>query len=202
MRIAYFAHVNGGSRPGVLRKIAGQIGQWRAEGHVVRMFALTRDEAAEWQSAIRDVVVGRYVVATSRLSAVTTLVRAMRRFGPAIVHLRRDLFCPQTLLLPAKAALIVEVNEDDLSEYALGSRLRAWCNARTRGIILRRARALVFVTNELSVHSAFHSYCAMRAVVTNGIDLNSYPSFPSPWVSILGSSSSAPRGNPGTASTS
>jgi len=180
MRIAYFAHVNGGSRSGVFHKIVGQVEQWRAEGHTVRAFVLTRDEVGEWQSKLGDAVVCGYDGALSRMGAVLKLVRATRRFGPTIVYLRRDLFYPQTLWFPPKAALVVEVNEDDLSEYALGPRLRAFYNARTRGVILRRARGLVFVTHELSVHSSFRRYRGKRAVVTNGIRLDSYPTFPAP----------------------
>jgi hypothetical protein len=114
------------------------------------------------------------------MGALLRLVRATRIYKPAIVYLRRDLFYPQTLWLPAKAALAVEINEDDLSEYALGRRVRALYNARTRGITLRHAQGLVFVTHELSVHPAFRRYRGMRAVVSNGIDLDSYPTFPAP----------------------
>src|SRR5487761_2181285 len=122
MRIAYFAHVNGGSRSGVFQKVAGQVMQWRAQGHTVRAFVLTRDEVGEWQSRIGDSVVCRYDGQSSRMGALLRLVRATRAYKPAIVYLRRDLFYPQTLWLPAKAALVVEINEDDLSEYALGRR--------------------------------------------------------------------------------
>jgi hypothetical protein len=180
MRIAYYAHANGGSRSGVFRKIVGQIEQWRAEGHTVRAFVLTRDEVDDWQSNLGDAVVRRYSGVMSRMRAVLMLVRATRGFGPDIVYLRRDLFYPQTVWLPSKAGLVVEVNENDLAEYSLGPRLRAFYNARTRGIILRRARGLVFVTHELSVHSSFRRYHGRRAVVTNGIHLDSYPTFPAP----------------------
>ena len=180
MRIAYFAHVNGGSRSGVFHKIAGQVDQWRAEGHAVRAFVLTRDEIGEWQSRLGDTVVCRYGGVRSRMSAVMRMVNATRNFRPAVVYYRRDLFYPQAIYLPARAALVVEVNEDDLSEYALGSRVRALYNARTRGVMLRRARGLVFVTRELSVHPAFRRYRGRRIVVTNGIRLESYPMLPPP----------------------
>jgi hypothetical protein len=180
MRIAYFAHANGGSRSGVFHKIAEQVEQWRANGHTVRVFVLTRDEVSEWQSKLGDSSVCRYDGFGSRLGAVGGLVSAARAFRPAIVYLRSDLFYPQMLCLPAQAALVVEVNTDDLREYALARPIRAFYNARTRGIMLRRARGLVFVTHELSVNTAFRGFRARRAVVTNGIHLDSYPTFPAP----------------------
>jgi hypothetical protein len=180
MRIAYFAHVNGGSRSGVFHKIAGQAEQWRTEGHIVRVFVLTRDDAAHWQRALGDALVCRYDRVLSRMTAMTKLVRAMRRFHPKVVYLRQDLFYPQMLCFPAHAALIVEVNTDDLYEYALGRRIRAFYNARTRDIMLRRARGLVFVTSELSLHPSFRNYPGKHCVVTNGIRLEAYPTFPPP----------------------
>jgi glycosyltransferase involved in cell wall biosynthesis len=180
VRIAYFAHVNGGGRTGVFHKIAGQVEQWRAEGQTVRAFVLTRDEVREWQSSLGDSVIHRYDGFPSRMLAVMRLVRAIRSFRPSIVYLRWDLFYPQMLFIPPRAALVVEVNTDDLSEFVLGRRIRAFYNARTRGLILLRAQGLVFVTNELSASAPFHRFCGRRAVVTNGIRLESYATLPAP----------------------
>ena len=180
MRIAYFAHVNGGSRSGVFQKIGGQVEQWRAAGHTVRAFVLTRDDVGEWQARLGDSVVCRFDGVLARIRAVSKLVGATRRFNPSIVYLRRDLFYPQMLWFPAKAALVVEVNADDLAEYALGPRVRAFYNARTRGIVLRRAKGLVFVTHELSGHPSFRQFRGRRAVITNGVSLSSYPTLPAP----------------------
>jgi hypothetical protein len=180
MRIAYFAHANGGSRSGVFHKIVGQAEQWRILGHTVRVFVLTRDEPMEWQSALTDAVVCRYDRVLSRMTALEKLVRAVRRFDPKVLYLRQDLFYPQMLCYPPQSALIVEVNTDDLSEYALGRRLRAVYNSRTRDIMLRRARGLIFVTSELSLRPSFRDLQGGHWVVTNGIRLEAYPTFPAP----------------------
>jgi len=180
MRIAYLAHASGGSRSGVFHKIAGQAEEWRARGHLVRVFLLTRDDAAQWQSVLGDAVVCQYDRGWSRMTAMARLVRAMRKFGPRIVYMRRDLFYPQMVFFPAQAILVVEVNDDDLFEYALGRRIRALYNAWTRDIMLRRARGLVFVTSELSLRPSFRDYPGRHCVVTNGIRLKSYPTLPAP----------------------
>jgi hypothetical protein len=180
MRIAYFAHANGGSQSGVFHKVVGQAEQWRTRGHVVRVFVLTRDDTTQWQSALGDAVVCQYDRLSSRMTAMVKLVRAMRGFCPKIVYMRRDLFYPQMVCFPARAILVIEVNDDDLHEYALGRRIRAQYNARTRNIMLRRARGLVFVTPELSLRPSFRDYPGRHYVVANGIRLDSYPTFPAP----------------------
>lgn len=180
MRIAYFGHVNGGTDSGVFNKMASQVDRWRAEGHEVRTFIATREAGEPWQARFGDAVVGRYDGALSRLRAMTHLVRAVRRFRPDIVYLRWDLFYPPMLAFPRGAKLVVEINTDDLAEYALGRRLRAVYNARTRGLVMGRAQALVFVTGELSRQASFSRFPGRHCVLTNGIDLASYPVFPAP----------------------
>jgi hypothetical protein len=107
------------------------------------------------------------------------LVHAVRRFNPRITYLRWDVFYPPMLWFPQRAALVVEVNTDDLQENALGSRLRAAYNARTRGFILGRAKALVFANgSELSTRASFRRYPGRHCVVTNGVDLEAYPALP------------------------
>jgi glycosyltransferase involved in cell wall biosynthesis len=180
MRIAYYAHVNGGSRSGVFHKMAGQARQWRAAGHAVRVFVATRDDAIIWESSFDDAVVHQYERPMSRVRAMVELVRAVRRYDPDIVYLRWDLFYPSMLWFPRHAALVVEINTDDLHEYVLGPHSRSLYNAHTRDIVLRRARALVFVTSELSNSPSFRRDPGRRCVITNGIDLSAYPVLAAP----------------------
>lgn len=180
MRIGYFAHVNGAAHSGVVHKMAGQIGQWRVHGHEVRAFIATRDDDGPWRSLFPGALVRRYESPASRMRAMTALVRHLRRFAPAITYLRWDLFYPQMLWFPSSTPLVVEVNSDDLAEYRLGSRLRSFYNARTRDLALARARALVFVTSELSDNRSFRHLRARHTVITNGIDLRAYPELPAP----------------------
>jgi hypothetical protein len=178
MRIAYFVHVNHASRSGVLHKIAGQVNRWRAADHQVGLFVLTRDADDPWSAAAGNVTIRRYGGLLSRLRAVTSLVEAVRAFGPHIVYLRWDLFYPSMLRFPRRAPLVVEVNTDDEREAALGSRGRTAYNAWTRAIMLSRARAIVFVTAELSAGPGFARFRATHRVITNGVDLAAYPQLP------------------------
>jgi glycosyltransferase involved in cell wall biosynthesis len=179
MRIAYVAHVNGG-RSGVFHKIAGQIAEWRARGHEVRALVATREDVTPWTAELADVACHRYGGPASRLQAMTGLVRDARAFRPDVVYVRWDMFYPPMLWFPRRAALAAEVNSDDLREYALGSRTRARYNSTTRRFLLGRARALVFVTDELSAGPSFHAFRGLHRVVTNGIRLSEYPQLPAP----------------------
>ncbi len=178
MRIAFVAHVNGG-RSGVFHKIAGQIAEWRARGHEVRALVATRDDTTPW-TELQDVACHRYGGAVSRLNAMTRLVREARAFRPDVVYVRWDMFYPPMLWFPRRAALVAEVNTDDLAEYALGSSGRARYNSATRRFLLGRARALVFVTDELSASPSFRSFRGQHRVVTNGVRLDDYPHLPAP----------------------
>ena len=180
MRIAYFAHLNEGRGSGVVSKISAQVGQWRREGHTVRLFIATTDVDTSWTSVLGDTVVCRYGGPLSRLRAMARLVRSVRGFRPAIVYLRWELFYPPMLFFPAGAPLVAEINTDDATEAALGSPVRARYNALTRGLLLRRAAAFVLVAAELGRVPSYRRFKARQVVITNGIDLAAYPSLPAP----------------------
>jgi glycosyltransferase involved in cell wall biosynthesis len=180
MRIAYFAHINGGPGSGVYQKIAGQVGRWRAGGHDVELLVFTEDDAFQGDDLPADPVVGRHRGPVSRLRVMSDLIGRIRRFDPDLVYWRQSLFYPPALLLPARAVVIIEIQSDDMKELALRSSFRSLYNRFTRGLLLGRADALVFVTPELSRWSAFDGYAARRYVIPNGIDLDAYPTLPAP----------------------
>jgi glycosyltransferase involved in cell wall biosynthesis len=179
MRIAYVAHASGGSVSGVFHKIVGHVSRWRDAGHEVRLFVLTRDEARVWEAGFDGASVFRYDGPVSRLRAATRLALGVRRHDPEVLYFRYFPFYPPMLLFPRRAAMVVEVNADDTHEYALGSRLRSTYNRVTRDLLLRRARAMVFVTAELRAAPAFGRFRARKEVITNGVDLAAYPELPS-----------------------
>jgi len=179
MRIAYVAHVNGG-RSGVHQKIGAQVRAWQAHGHQVALFVATRSDEEAWSGLVSDTVCCRYDGGLSRMRAMTRQVRETRAFRPDLVYVRWDLFYPPMFWFPRRPPLIVEVNSDDLREYALGSPRRARYNRLTRGFLLGRARGLVFVTSELSGGSSFRGFRGLHRVVTNGIRLDDYPELPAP----------------------
>jgi len=179
MRIAYFAHVNAGRGSGVVAKLAAQLAAWRREGHDATLFLATSDRDVAWASVLGHVIIARYHDGPSRLRAMFRLVEAVRDAGPDVVYLRWELFYPPMLRLPSGVPLVVEINTNDLREYALGPRLRATYNRLTRGLLLRRADAFVFANGwDLARSPSFQRFEARPVVITNGIDLSAYPSLP------------------------
>jgi hypothetical protein len=169
-----------GEQSGVFHKMAAQIDQWRSAGHAVRLFILTYQDPSPWQRRFGDVEVVAYHDLASRMRGMGHLVRAVRAFQPEIMYLRWFIVYPQMLRLPRSAGLVIEINTHDLHEYALGSRFKATYNRATRGLILGRADGMVFVAGELARDAAFAGYGRRTVVITNGIDLASYPELPAP----------------------
>ena len=54
MRIAFVCYWNKLARDGVAYKVEGQVARWRAEGHDVEVFCVTRSERAEECVAIAE----------------------------------------------------------------------------------------------------------------------------------------------------
>ncbi len=180
MRLAYFGQISGAPSSGVLHKVQGQTEQWLARGHEVRLFLLTRDEPALWSDVFPQAYVRQFTDPLSRFRAMAGLVRGVRSYRPDLIYHRYFAFYPTTLILPWRTPVVIEVNTDDPKEYALTGRFRSSYNSATRGLVLGRADALVFVTNELSDSPSFAGFRGRHVVITNGIDLAAYPELPAP----------------------
>jgi glycosyltransferase involved in cell wall biosynthesis len=180
MRLAYFAQISGAPSSGVLHKVRGQTGQWQREGHDVRLFLLTRDDPQLWEREFPQAFVRRYADPVARFRSMGELVRAVRSYRPDLVYHRYFAFYPSVLALPRRTPIVVEVNTDDLKEYVLTGTFRSRYNRLTRGLVLGRARALVFVAGELSRSPSFARFKGEHVVITNGVDLSAYPQLPAP----------------------
>jgi glycosyltransferase involved in cell wall biosynthesis len=180
MRIAYFAYISGGGHSGVYHKVVGQAAAWQRQGHHVRAFILTRDEPEVWRAGLKSAHVQQFAGPLSRLVSMSRLSAGVRAYRPDLVYLRYFPFYPTMLTFLLRMPVVVEVNTDDLTEFVLGSRLRSTYNGLSRGVILGRARAIVFVTQELSASPSFSRFSSRHEVITNGVDLAEYPELPLP----------------------
>jgi hypothetical protein len=75
---------------------------------------------------------------------------------------------------------VIEVNGDDVAEFRLFSRWKHAVGLASRGLLLRAAAGLVFVTDELAHSPSFASFGKPSVVIGNGIALSEYPEFPAP----------------------
>lgn len=179
MRIAYLIAWRGGRSTGPFRKMAEQSTAWRAAGHEVRLFVITADEHRDdWQS------LGDVEVLSSGPGAVQALrlrwaqARSVRRWAPDVVYVRHGIWAPGLGRVFRELPCVIEVNGDEVKVLRTRSRARAWYAARTRGLILRRARGAVFVTRELAAAPAFSSYQLPSLVIGNGFDMSSVQPVP------------------------
>lgn len=183
-RIASLVHGVGGRETGVRRLILDQAAAWSKldpeldVGLFVRCEAGTEDA---WRGephvvAVRSSrlgIVGRFV-ARELLSA------QLARWRPDVIYLRHSTVSPTVLALAAAFPTVVGGDLDDLEELRMRSPLRYWYARVTRDRLLRRARRIVVVTNELARHPAIVRLGRPITVLPNSIDLAGYPDLPAP----------------------
>ena len=157
---------------GVAYKIDGQVAQWRAAGHDVEIFCLTRSfggrqlERDGWRTVRFEGIAGR-------VGGLRRLVAEVREWSPDAVYLRYDFFGPPVPHLLRSYPSAVEVNADDREESRLRRnhpRIAYAYNELNRRALFGSADALVCVTNELAEAPHFARF-GRTAVIANGIDL-------------------------------
>jgi hypothetical protein len=87
---------------------------------------------------------------------------------------------PGLLRTARRFPTVVEVNADDVAEFAATSPVRARFSRLTRDLLLRTTAGLVFVTRELADSPRFRRGPARRIVIGNGIRLADHPPFRAP----------------------
>jgi glycosyltransferase involved in cell wall biosynthesis len=176
MRIAYICHGDLRAASGVSLKVKAQIAAWRAAGHEVNLYALgVCAEAAE--SAAHQFVFASNI---ERFAATTRLTRAVYRYEPDLVYLRYDRFVPPFGRILRGFPTIVEINGDDREEARLKSRRASLYNGINRWAVLRSARGIVCVTNELASSKRISAFTGPTVVIGNGVDLAAVPHLPAP----------------------
>lgn len=166
MRIAYVCYWNAFAADGVSRKVDAQIGAWRALGHEVEVFCLTRDRPGE--PVLRGRLY-RWSSTLGRLAASTRLARDARGWRPDLVYVRQDLWAPPVLLLVRRLRSVVEVNGYDETRQRRRRRVVRALRRLGYAVLLRAADGFVVVTPALE--RRFAHYGKAIEVVTNGVDL-------------------------------
>ena len=182
MRIAYLVHFRGGPETGIFRKVTSQADAWSRLGKTVGMFVTTDAASVEaWRSRPEAVrVIGATTKPGSLLTTREGIVRAVRRWKPDVVYARHTLFHPGLLFLVRERPTVFEINSDDLAEFRSASARRHQFARLTRGLLLRRAAGLVFVTRELARMPQFARYRRPSVVIANGVRLVDVPAVPPP----------------------
>lgn len=183
-RIAYLVHGVGGRETGVRRLILDQVASWSDLDPGVEVGLFVRCEGGTedaWRGephvvAVRSSrlgIVGRFV-------ARELLSFQLARWRPDVIYLRHSTVSPTVLALAAAFPTVIGGDLDDLEELRMRSPLRYWYARVARDRLLRRARRIVVVTNELARHSAIVRLGRPVSVFPNSIDLAGYPDLPAP----------------------
>ena len=177
-------HGVGGRETGVRKLILEQAASWSDLDATVEVGLFVRCEAGTeeaWRGephvvAVRSSrlgIVGRFV-------ARELLSLQLARWRPDVIYLRHGTISPTVLALAAAFPTVVGGDLDDLDELRIRSRLRYWYMRLTRDRLLRRARGIIVVTNEIARHPTIVRLGRPVSVFPNSIDLAAYPTLPAP----------------------
>ena len=184
MRIAYLVHGVDGAGSGVRSKILSQAATWSALAGDVEVGIFVRCEAgadAQWvgQPHVVKVRSSRAGI-PGRLLQRELLSLEVARWRPDLVYLRQSTVSPSVAGLAFAVPTIVELNTLDLAELRMRSLPRYWYAMATRGLVLRAARGIVVVADEIGRHESVRRLGRPIVTVPNSIDLRSYDPLPAP----------------------
>lgn len=177
MRIIFIYHWNEGPQSGVQRKVRLQTRAWTEAGHEVRQLIVCRRELVDTVRAEGQDAFG-YGSGLDRLRVWDRVAREVLAWTPDVVYHRFDLFAPGLWRLARRVPMVLEINTDDVVEYALQGGGRALFNRWTRGLLLGAAVGHVYVTHELARSPHFKRFGRPGVVLANGSNLAATPLMP------------------------
>lgn len=196
MRIAYITiHVASEiMRGGVGKKIKSQVDIWREHGYEVAVFSLTPAEIPFPRECqfIFEARVNLLRREINRATVLKQMLVSIQTYKPDIIYLRYGLYSYPLHRIFKIAPVVLEVNSNDITEYASRGKFFYWMNRLTRNLTFASVSGIIPPTRELT--SIFPSrYNKPFVVISNGIDLNDVELLPptkntSPVVTIVASS--------------
>lgn len=185
MRIAYISlHWPRTITSGVGQKILRQITAWRNAGHDVEFFMHSRKSDTE-----NDLLPGRVFFFVdegglrtewARIWAAQELIEAVRVYQPDIIYLRYSMYVYPIQRVAEIAPLVEEITTNDLSQHSGLGRVLGLYNRLSRGLIIRRASGLIYLSQELASAPFNASYGKPFMVIGDGADLQSITPLPAP----------------------
>jgi hypothetical protein len=189
MRIAYVSlHWPRTIHSGVGKKIAAQIGAWRAAGNEVTLFlhSHTIENANDFLPGVIELYerksgfVGKILTEFSRNKALASLIAKIKTYRPDIIYLRFNVFAYPLQRLFHIAPVIIEAVTNDVQQHETLGKFYALYNRLTRRINLERCSGIVSISHELAALPAFADYHKPTIVMGDGVDLSKYPVIPAP----------------------
>ena len=195
-RIACLVHGVGGRETGVRRLILDQAAAWSELDPRVEVGLFVRCEAGSeeaWRGEPHVVAVrSSRMGIVGRLVARELLSAQLTRWRPDVIYLRHSTVSPSIIALATAFPTVIGGDLDDLDELRIRSPLRYWYARISRDRLLRRARRIIVVTNEIARRPAIVGLHRPVSVLPNSINLAAYPELevahnPSPRLVFIGS---------------
>ena len=184
MRLACLVHGVGGRDSGVRRLILDQAASWAELDPGLEVGLFVRCEAGSeesWRGEPHVVAVrSSRLLMAGRFIARELLSIQVARWRPDIIYLRHSTVSPSVLALAAAFPMVVGGDLDDLDELRIRSVPRYWYARFVRDRLLRRARSIMVVTNELARDPAIVRLGRPVSVFPNSISIADYPELPPP----------------------
>lgn len=181
LRIAYFTEWDPHDETGVLRKLTGQVAQWKSQGAEARIFSLSmcQDARPALDFEEHGEVIGRvhrrsleaYPFArlgyVNKALSVGRVVAALRRFRPDVIYYRQHgPWYPGLGRILSVAPTVIEINSDERAERDLWGPAFAALHRATQGRILGAVSGFVAVTDEIA--SAYRDRGTPIEIIPNG----------------------------------
>lgn len=179
MKIAYLINHQIWRNDGVTKKIAVQSDAWRANGHEVEVFCITR-KVDDSILIARQYHLGHPAI--GRLLVDQKLVHDIEEYKPDIVYLRYDIWSATIDRVITRYKTVAELNTLDVEEYRLllikersvKALFRYLAYIALRSRLFRQFAGIVGVTHEIVADSSVARFSLPSVVVPNGIDLTRY----------------------------
>lgn len=176
MRIAYVTiHVAPEiMQAGVGKKIKSQLEIWREHGHEAALFCLTPAEIPfpgehQFVFAAQKNIFKREI---NRAAALRQMLESIRQYKPDMTYLRYGLYSYPLHHIFNIAPVVLEINSNDMVEYASRGNFFYWMNRLTRNLTFVPVSGIISPTREL-IGAIPHPNKKQIEVISNGIDLSS-----------------------------
>jgi hypothetical protein len=177
MRITYVSlHWVRTTSSGVGKKIARQIGAWRAAGHDVQFFMHALQPSADVEPIPGEHFFyrqgNRLLEEWERMRAMRRLLEAIQLYQPDVIYLRYGMYVYPVHRLASIAPLVEELNTNDLVQHKRLGLIYNLYNRLTRGILISQTSGLVCLSTELANSPYNKVFNKPTRVVGDGIDLD------------------------------
>ena len=157
--IAYLSFESPEDSSGVGRKISLQIKEWKKNGYNVEHICLKRNNKFKHYS--KNPTLNLFL-------NLKNLKEQLTEYNPDIIYMREVLYIPFLNNPLSIAPYVVEINSNAQNEYYSSSKIKYFYYKTFNSCLIKSAKGLVFVSNELQ--KSLNKHSKKHSVIANGYD--------------------------------